>query len=280
MKKSLLIALLALLPLFAIAQSAEDSLTVVNADWNWTDLGNGAFSGSARLDLFGNPQYISIVKYPEASFNTQVLHAPAQLCNSTDSLARRVDALWAINGSYFDMGPIIPCTFFSIDGDVKSVTDPSELHRSDGLLIIPEEDGKRIEIKLCDTTTLETVSKVNHIVLSAGPMLIYEGESRECLRQTGFYTGHHNRTVIGKDAEGTVYMMVVDGRFKGEAEGMAITQLTALCRYLGMHDALNLDGGGSSLIWTSLQGTLNHPSDNRTFDHKGGRRVPNIVYVK
>jgi exopolysaccharide biosynthesis protein len=44
-----------------------------------------------------------------------------------------------------------------------------------------------------------------------------------------------------------------------------------------MTDASNLDGGGSSAIWNSKDGVTNHPSDNKKFDHKGERKIPNMI---
>ena len=44
--------------------------------------------------------------------------------------------------------------------------------------------------------------------------------------------------------------------------------------------ALNLDGGGSSTLWTAQEGVLNHPYDNRRFDHEGERGVPNCIVVR
>ncbi len=77
-----------------------------------------------------------------------------------------------------------------------------------------------------------------------------------------------------------VYMVVVDGRFPGQADGMNIPELSTVARLLGLKDALNLDGGGSSTLWTDKTGIINFPYDNRKFDHAGARRVPNIVIVK
>ena len=90
----------------------------------------------------------------------------------------------------------------------------------------------------------------------------------------------HPRTFIGWDDKGMVYMVVVDGRFPGQADGMSIPELAKVARLLGLKDALNLDGGGSSTLWTDKTGIINYPFDNRKFDHEGARKVPNIVIVK
>jgi exopolysaccharide biosynthesis protein len=86
--------------------------------------------------------------------------------------------------------------------------------------------------------------------------------------------------VIGCDKRGNIYLVVVDGRSKGNAEGMTIAELTALCRWMGMHEAINLDGGGSSALWSKKQGVINYPSDNKKFDHEGERKVSSTIVVK
>jgi exopolysaccharide biosynthesis protein len=43
---------------------------------------------------------------------------------------------------------------------------------------------------------------------------------------------------------------------------------------------MNFDGGGSSTLWTKEYGVINHPYDNKVFDHKGERKVPNAIIVK
>lgn len=39
-------------------------------------------------------------------------------------------------------------------------------------------------------------------------------------------------------------------------------------------------GGGSSTLCTDKLGVINHPSDNKKFDHDGERSVPNLIIVK
>ena len=95
-----------------------------------------------------------------------------------------------------------------------------------------------------------------------------------------FYTRRHPRTLIGKRADGTVVMAVIDGRFKGQGDGATIAETAYIARQLGLTEALNLDGGGSSTLWTAQEGVLNHPYDNRRFDHEGERGVPNCIVVR
>jgi exopolysaccharide biosynthesis protein len=79
---------------------------------------------------------------------------------------------------------------------------------------------------------------------------------------------------------GDVYFVVVDGRLPGTAEGVTIAELTKICEWLGMSDAINLDGGGSSTMWNRYWGVVNYPCRNKKFDHEGDRRVSSCMVVK
>ena len=73
------------------------------------------------------------------------------------------------------------------------------------------------------------------------------------------------RTVIGMKADGTLVMMVVDGR-QGDKDmyGCDGYELTAIMRAYGCIKAYNVDGGGSSTIVVRANGglqVLNSPSD-------------------
>lgn len=73
--------------------------------------------------------------------------------------------------------------------------------------------------------------------------------------------GRHPRTAIGADAEGYVYLVVVDGRSESSV-GMSIPELQAYLAGMGLTAAINLDGGGSSTF--VLQGLVeNTPSGGR-----------------
>ncbi len=77
----------------------------------------------------------------------------------------------------------------------------------------------------------------------------------------------HPRTVVGFNAEKTkLILLVVDGRKPGIAIGMNYEELAAEMLRLGCSDALNLDGGGSSVIAVRDAATgkikiLNAPTD-------------------
>jgi len=70
----------------------------------------------------------------------------------------------------------------------------------------------------------------------------------------------HPRTAIGLSRDRrTVVLLVADGRSSASI-GMTCDEMIAVFQELGAHDAMGLDGGGSSTLWTSA-GLVNHPSD-------------------
>ena len=89
----------------------------------------------------------------------------------------------------------------------------------------------------------------------------------------------HPRTVVGLNADGTrLILLVVDGRKPGVAVGMNYDELTAEMVRLGCKDALNLDGGGSSVmaVRDPAKGEfkiLNQPTDGRE------RAVANVLGI-
>ena len=50
--------------------------------------------------------------------------------------------------------------------------------------------------------------------------------------------------------------------------------MAQLAKYLGLVDAINLDGGGSSTLWVKGKGVINTPSGGSV------RKVPNIIIAK
>ncbi len=77
----------------------------------------------------------------------------------------------------------------------------------------------------------------------------------------------HPRTVVGVDQQNRfMFLAVIDGRRAGHSIGMTLYELTELMKKRGCYQAINLDGGGSSIM-LYRQGqefkTVNKPSGNR-----------------
>ncbi|MBI4577839.1 MAG: phosphodiester glycosidase family protein [Planctomycetes bacterium] len=98
---------------------------------------------------------------------------------------------------------------------------------------------------------------------------------------TSFATSRHPRTAVGVDAAGKLLWVTVDGRTSAGA-GMSLNELARFLIDLGAVEAINLDGGGSTTMWVremSINGVVNHPSDNGRADHHGERTVSDALVV-
>ena len=96
--------------------------------------------------------------------------------------------------------------------------------------------------------------------------------------------GLNPRTAIGYSANKKwILMTVVDGRNKGVSEGVTLPELAKIMKNLGCTDAINLDGGGSSIL-LKKQGEkyvpINHPSGGKEVKLKTNRPIPNIIGVR
>ena len=83
----------------------------------------------------------------------------------------------------------------------------------------------------------------------------------------------HPRTCVGITGESIIFI-TVDGR-TDEAAGMSLPELQAFLLSLGCLEAINLDGGGSTTMWTRAQGIVNRPSDK-----SGERPVANALIIR
>ena len=107
-------------------------------------------------------------------------------------------------------------------------------------------------------------------VVNGGPELVRDGRVHVTPQRDGFvqpspsvYYGFSHqrnpRTFAGIDAAGRTLIATVDGRSTSSL-GTSIVETAALARALGMRDALNLDGGGSTTMVVGGQ-LVNSPSD-------------------
>lgn len=260
--------------------------TLKTVDWGWTQVGKSKVqSGKAVVDVFGGSQTISIVRFPKDRYKVSVVSSTGKEAMITSSFGQQNKALAAVNGSYFD-GKLMPTTYVKDEGEVICSLVSDGIYRSNAMFRIKDKKGRQVDITpVPDSSATMAAADGWREALVSGPILINEGDpvKYEYIPSTlksRFYGRRHPRTAVGYTTDGWIYLIVVDGRFPGKAEGMSIFELRTLCEALGLHEALNFDGGGSSALWTIQDGVISHPSDNKTFDHKGERIVPNAIIVK
>jgi exopolysaccharide biosynthesis protein len=254
-------------------------------------------------------QNICVVKYPVKKFKTEILHRPGKTAGKPSEIGKAEKAVFAVNAGYFHMKQRIPSVYFRTGKEVHGFSHPTELYRVDALMGFKDKKGRKVEITpATDTTKYAQVSKGWKQAMASGPLLILDDEivvpllmgnqadganvaamikeqkegykHRTHYSSAQFYDKRHPRAAFGIDADGYAYLVVIDGRFPGKADGASIFETAYICHLLGMTDAINLDGGGSTTLWTEKTGVINYPCDNKKFDHEGERSVPNLIIVK
>lgn len=198
-------------------------------------------------------------------------------CIRPSRIGAEQGALAAMNAGFFDTGPgtCPPLDLVKADGEVLSYNRlTGAAQRSVGWT----EDRETLVAWVDKDRDWPAVVDG----LGAYPSLVTAGTIRlEPDRDTDFFDGRHPRTALGVKADGTVLLVVVDGR-TAAGVGMTLTALAQHMLNLGAVDAVNLDGGGSTSLWLrdqSINGVVNHPSDNGAADHFGERAVSDILLV-
>ena len=94
----------------------------------------------------------------------------------------------------------------------------------------------------------------------------------------------HPRTSAGLDRLGRfLWLAVADGRQPGYSQGMTTHELAELMKSLGCWDAVNLDGGGSTVMLAPGEAGLrivNRPSDRDKLGRLSLRPVPVLLGVR
>ncbi|HEX6444413.1 MAG TPA: phosphodiester glycosidase family protein [Streptosporangiales bacterium] len=108
-------------------------------------------------------------------------------------------------------------------------------------------------------------------VVNGGPELVRDGRLHVTPQRDGmvhpgdpswYYGWAHKRnprTLVGVDGRGRTVIVTADGRSTSSL-GLSITEAGAVARALGLRDAMNLDGGGSTTMVVGGQ-VINDPSD-------------------
>lgn len=120
--------------------------------------------------------------------------------------------------------------------------------------------------------TIPNWENVNHII-SGGPYLVKNNEVFiDIAEQKLLAIGSKNpRTAIGYTQDGNLILAVIDGR-EGASVGMTLRELANFMKSVGCVNAMNLDGGGSTVMYVNGK-VVNMPKV------KGGIALSNALTV-
>lgn len=122
-------------------------------------------------------------------------------------------------------------------------------------LLRPLAFKKNVEFEI---STSPDWKDVKHII-SGGPYLVKNSEVFVDMtaQKLGAVGGKNPRTAIGYTGDYNMIMVAVDGR-EGSSVGMTLMQLAGFMKSLGCINAMNLDGGGSTVMYVNGR-VVNNP---------------------
>ena len=154
---------------------------------------------------------------------------------------RGENVVGAINAGGYDMSNGRPSGAFVMNGVA--------INRATATTFWVDMDGKAhiTDAQTCNAAL--DAGNVREAVAGFGD-IFENGHARSGLDNTT----RASRTAIGIKADGTVVMLMVDGRQAPYSVGMTMAEVAASMEALGCEEAVNLDGGGSSTFATQREG--------------------------
>ena len=272
------------------AQQASDSLTFANAPWSVKELAKGIvlkqfhFTGDNKI--FDSHQYISILEIDskKAKGGFAFANDPGKI-TPTSKFAKDSGAIVAMNGTFYNMRPPYNCVCYFKKNGVEVFDNTEKMAQRDNGAVVITKKGK-MYVEAADMEApgniLENQKWAQRIddpnVMCSGPVLMIDGKDAR-LDENSFNRNRHPRSAVATKGKKN-YLITVDGRSAEHAQGVSLWEFTAIMHYLGVEDAINLDGGGSTTLYAegeSESGVINHPSDNRKFDKEGERHIVNAL---
>lgn len=272
------------------AQQASDSLTFANAPWSVKELAKGIvlkqfhFTGDNKI--FDSHQYISILEVDSKKAKGRFAFAndPGKI-TPTSKFAKDSGAIVAMNGTFYNMRPPYNCVCYFKKNGVEVFDNTEKMaQRDNGAVVITKKGKMYVEAADMDApgNILENQKWAQRIdepnVMCSGPVLMIDGKDAR-LDENSFNRNRHPRSAVAAKGK-KIYLITVDGRSAEHAQGVSLWEFTAIMHYLGVEDAINLDGGGSTTLYAegeSESGVINHPSDNKKFDKEGERHIVNAL---
>lgn len=276
------LTLFLLISLFGIAQTTTDSIIIKDFKWKETVLEKGIINKHGIFtDLYGGVQNVNItvIDLKEKRYKTKVIMPDT--CDFTSEMAKNNNAIVAINGSYYNEKTFKSTCYYRVNKKIEYITTDKEFGRVNGALEIKKG---HVDLIPWDKSIEKEYKKNNRTVLSSGPMLIYDNQICDFswLTFPRFTHVKHPRSAIALSENNQLWLITVDGRLPGYADGMTIPELAHMLKILGCKKALNLDGGRSTTLWSSKEsgnGVLNSPAANKKFDQYGERLNANTIIV-
>jgi hypothetical protein len=228
------------------------------------------------IDAQGRPQMTNIhsrfrVVWPDAKTSPIGFNVP----RAEDAIVLYTAAVgkstFTQRGADYVLEPVNPESWLPLrpgltyEARVRSVqnTGNQTLDRETMVLSVgPDVPSSVPALRAGDTLRLilETVPDLTGatVAIGGGPALVKDSKVMEW---KGWVHVRHPRSALGWNKK-YLYLVQVDGRQLDVSVGMTFAELAEYMLKLGCEDALNLDGGGSSTLW-SFGSVRNSPSEGQ-----------------
>jgi exopolysaccharide biosynthesis protein len=262
-------------PLYS--QQIDNPVTADQLQWITEEIEEGVYWKKYRgSDLNNSRLSINLIKVDlnQARIGLKLAYNLSGLTQTSD-FAEQYQTIAAINGSFFSTEAGASVVYMKEDEELIAIGAAGRNVYTENGGIGWNSDFQPLIMERPETGW-ETVNIST--LLTAGPLLIFEGVIRE-FRDDAFNQNRHPRTAVGITRENYLLLLTIDGR-SFQSYGMTIPELAQFFSEMGATHALNLDGGGSTAMWIyGGAGVVNYPSDNLEFDHEGERAVSNALLI-
>lgn len=167
---------------------------------------------------------------------------------TTSAFAEETGAVAAINGDFFE--PWTPGLLFGYPGPGDPVRTLGATWSRGERVPSPSQGSTQVALGPGAHVAFGERAKPGGDVVGGLCMLVASGEAADlapCQAKKPWQV--HPRSAMGVDRERrTLLLVVVDGRQPRYSVGAELDELAALLIELGAHEAMNLDGGGSSTL--------------------------------
>ena len=235
--------------------------------------------------LFNSPEYINVldINLSDTSLKLKIAFSDSLLIKTSD-FGKDNKAIAGINGNFFHTNKGGSVCFLKINNHIINPT----IYGSDENLFLPWLDTAALAItnKKISIIIKPAISGWEHTlneyptIIASGPLLIYHKKIVP-QRVHKFNDNRYSRTGVGLTRNHHLLFVTVDGNTK-ESSGVTILEFAKIFKALKCTSALNFDGGGSTTMWINGapdNGVISHPTDNKTFDHEGERKVANAILL-
>ena len=210
---------------------------------------------------------------------------------TTSQVARKHNFDITINASFFEAPGAREIDGKKVNYFVGNCGWPEGWHFSNGKLfgqpktarmrstMVVHRDGK---ISLLDA--LQELPTDTKFAVSGNALMLKDGKPTPPAKDEA----RHPRSAVGLSADAhTLYIFAIDGRQEGYSRGVTLGELATIFIQYGAHNAINLDGGGSTSLVIKDPGTgafsiANQPSDLSTLKLpvRGERPVVDVLGIR